>query len=260
MPLTIRLTKLRLALAVVSIALVGAASAVAAGTFTDVASGVWYSTPVQWAADNEITTGKTATTFAGGDPVTRYEAVTFHHRYDTNVVQPALADVDGAIAALQGDTTADTLDGLHANQIIRAAQVSDATGLDNWDGSTLDHDLTITAPVAGALLVTSTTTVGRDWDETATGPGEVIGILRMDGVDVAGFVGSGTPIDFDLTGFTSEDESVVMHHLIPVSAGTHIVTSRITGNWPPGGLAYVLGRTLTALFVPFDGTGAGFGG
>ena len=260
MTLTLRLTRTRLAIGIAALVLLGAASAVAAGTFTDVPGGQWFSTPVQWAADNEITTGKTATTFAGGDPVTRYEAVTFQHRYDTNVVQPALADVGGDIAALQADSTADTLDGLHANQLIRAAQVSDATGVDNWDGSTLDHDLTITAPVAGALLVTSTTLVGRDWDETATGPGEVYGILRMDGSDITGFIGSGTPIDFDLTGFTSEDESIVMHHLIPVSAGTHIVTSRVNGNWSPGGLAYVLGRTLTALFVPFDGAGTTFGG
>ncbi len=255
MTLTIRLTKLRLAVGIAGSALIGAASAVAAGTFTDVPTDAFYHDAADWAKTNDITTGSPAgsDTFKPEDPVKRGESVVFLNRYDTNIVQPA-------IAALQADSTADTLDGLHASDLLRAAQVSDATGVDNWDGTTLDHDLTITAPIAGALLVTSTTSVGRDWDETATGPGEVFGTLRLNGVDVADFVGASKPMDFDLTGFTSEDESLVMHHLIAVPIGTHTITSRINGNWSPGGLAYVLGRTLTALFVPFDGTGATFGG
>ncbi len=255
MTLTIRLTKLRFAVGIAGSALIGAASAVAAGTFTDVPTDAFYHDASEWAKTNDITTGSPAgsDTFKPEDPVKRGESVVFLNRYDTNIVQPALA-------ALQADTTADTLDGLHANDLVRAAQVSDSTGVNEWNGSTLDHDLTLTAPVAGALLVTSTTTVGRALGETATGPGEVYGTLRIDGADVTDFIGTSKPIDFDLTGFTTEDGSVVMHHLIPVSAGSHTITSRVAASVPAGGLVKVYGRTLTALFVPFDGTGATFGG
>ncbi|MEM9203149.1 MAG: S-layer homology domain-containing protein [Actinomycetota bacterium] len=89
--MTITLTKPKLLAAVVAIVLLAPATAYAAGTFDDVPSGAFYEASVEWAADKEITTGKTPTTFAPNDAVTRAEAVTFLKRYEDNVVAPRVA-------------------------------------------------------------------------------------------------------------------------------------------------------------------------
>jgi hypothetical protein len=67
------------------------ATAFAAHVFSDVPDGAFYAAPVEWAFENEITTGTSATTFSPLDNVTRGESVTFLQRYEDNVVQPALA-------------------------------------------------------------------------------------------------------------------------------------------------------------------------
>ena len=45
--------------------------------FTDVPAGAYYYEPVQWAVDNHITTGTTATTFSPNNPCTRAQIITF---------------------------------------------------------------------------------------------------------------------------------------------------------------------------------------
>jgi hypothetical protein len=53
-----------------------------AGTqFTDVSQGAYYYDAVAWAEENGITQGKTATTFAPDDPVTREEFISMLYRY-----------------------------------------------------------------------------------------------------------------------------------------------------------------------------------
>ena len=53
-------------------------------------AGRYYTDAVEWAFENGVTTGTSATTFSPEDPVTRGQNVTFAYRYDQNVVQPAL--------------------------------------------------------------------------------------------------------------------------------------------------------------------------
>ena len=48
--------------------------------FTDVAPDRYYTEAVLWAVENEITNGKTETTFGPDDPCTRAQAVTFLYR------------------------------------------------------------------------------------------------------------------------------------------------------------------------------------
>ena len=48
--------------------------------FTDVAPDSYYTEAVLWAVENEITNGKTETTFGPDDPCTRTQAVTFLYR------------------------------------------------------------------------------------------------------------------------------------------------------------------------------------
>ncbi len=100
-PMTIIITKTKLALGILAMVLVGATVAVASdGVFTDNTSGTYYHDPVEWAYDNGITTGTSATTFSPMDPVTRGQNVTFAYRYDQNIVQPALEDLEAAVANL----------------------------------------------------------------------------------------------------------------------------------------------------------------
>lgn len=100
-PMTIIITKTKLALGILAMVLVGATVAVASdGVFTDNTSGTYYHDPVEWAYDNGITTGTSATTFSPMDPVTRGQNVTFAYRYDQNIVQPALEDLEADIANL----------------------------------------------------------------------------------------------------------------------------------------------------------------
>ena len=108
--MTITITKFRLAIGVVAVALLGATTALAVddNPFTDVpdsesADAAFYSGPVEWLWDNSLTTGSPSgsTTFKPLDNVTRGEYATFNFRYDENVVQPALTTLQGEIDAAE---------------------------------------------------------------------------------------------------------------------------------------------------------------
>ena len=50
--------------------------------FTDIDDVGWAHEAIDWAVENEITTGTSDTTFSPGDTVTRAESVVFLHRYN----------------------------------------------------------------------------------------------------------------------------------------------------------------------------------
>ena len=81
-------------MAVVGVVVLGASAGLASSVFTDVDEGRYYSDAVEWAFNNGVTTGTSATTFSPEDPVTRGQNVTFAYRYDQNVVQPAFDALD----------------------------------------------------------------------------------------------------------------------------------------------------------------------
>ena len=93
--------RLRLVVAVVGLVGLGATAGFASTTFTDVDEGRYYTDAVQWAADNGVTTGTSATTFSPENAVTRGQNVTFAYRYDQNVVQPALNNIDDRFDGLE---------------------------------------------------------------------------------------------------------------------------------------------------------------
>ena len=93
--MTIIISKTKLALGVLAMVLIGATVVAAGdGPFTDNPDGTYYHDPVEWAYDNGVTTGTSATTFSPMDPVTRGQNVTFAYRYDQNIVQPAFDTID----------------------------------------------------------------------------------------------------------------------------------------------------------------------
>jgi hypothetical protein len=101
-----RLMRGRLLAGFVAVAVLVPSVVLATHTFSDVPHGTYYTAAVGWAADNGVTSGTSATTFSPDDSVTRAQNVTFAHRYDQNVVQPALDGIDTAIDA--NTTAADT--------------------------------------------------------------------------------------------------------------------------------------------------------
>lgn len=66
-------------------------------TFTDVDPGTFYEQAVEWAVENEVTKGRTETTFAPDEPCKRSEVVTFLHRAQgkpvPSTVQSVFTDV-----------------------------------------------------------------------------------------------------------------------------------------------------------------------
>ena len=112
--MTVHITKFKAAVALLVVALLVPATAFATHSFSDVEDGTYYTAAVEWAADNGITTGTSATTFSPHDAVTRAQNVTFAYRYDQNVVQPALTELaDNApeIWAIEDDKDGVKLDG-----------------------------------------------------------------------------------------------------------------------------------------------------
>jgi hypothetical protein len=104
--MTVTISKLRLALAIAVVVLIAPTTALATHIFDDVPDGRFYSDFVEWASDNDITTGRTSTIFDPDAGVTRGESVTFLGRYDENVVQPATIGLFGSSTDLSGQTTA----------------------------------------------------------------------------------------------------------------------------------------------------------
>lgn len=226
MSINIEITKTRVAAAVAAGVMLAPATALANHVFDDVDDGAFYADPVEWAFDNGITTGKTASTFAPLDSVTRGESVTFLQRYHDNVV------VDGQT---------------------RVAGNWDGDAVDNWDGTAEIISETITAPTAGFLLVDYSVTVTKDNGETATGEMLLGSVLNVDGETVADSNGG---IDFDES-WQSNFNTVRINTVVPIDAGEHSLSGVIArqGIVPDGVLMYIYDQSLTALFVPLDGDG-----
>jgi hypothetical protein len=111
------LTRTRLALLIVAVALLVPAVAVASHVFDDVDDGRFFAGPVEWAATNGITTGTTATTFEPDRGVTRGESVTFLKRYHDNIVTPALPERYHALVDATGAAQPGTSPGVSITKV-----------------------------------------------------------------------------------------------------------------------------------------------
>ena len=110
--MTITITKLRLGLVILVVALIAPATALATHVFDDVPDDEFYAGAVEWAKANGITTGTGPTTFEPDRGVTRGESVTFLKRYDDKIVQPALTSTYHASINADGTTRPGTTDGV----------------------------------------------------------------------------------------------------------------------------------------------------
>ncbi|MDW3220753.1 MAG: S-layer homology domain-containing protein [Acidimicrobiales bacterium] len=111
---------------------IGIPAVAQAHPFVDVDEGQWYSEAVEWAYANGLTTGTSPTTFSGDAGVDRYQLYTVQHRFHTELVEPALADLEDEIDDIDIPT-------------IYAANVSSAgTAMDagTTDGVTAEREST----------------------------------------------------------------------------------------------------------------------
>ncbi len=97
---TARRTLVRSALAGLALVIALPTIAIAAHPFTDVPGGQWFSGAVDWAYDNNITTGVSPTEFGGEQGFTRYQAVTMLERMDSNIIQPGLDAIEDDLSTM----------------------------------------------------------------------------------------------------------------------------------------------------------------
>ncbi|MEZ5245868.1 MAG: S-layer homology domain-containing protein [Acidimicrobiales bacterium] len=115
--MTFTISKTKFAVAIVAAAMLVPSTAMAFHVFDDVPDDKFYADPVEWAFDNGITTGKTSTTFAPDDNVTRGESVTFLKRYNDNIVAPTTMNLFASDTNLSATSTLGDL-GLSASVTI----------------------------------------------------------------------------------------------------------------------------------------------
>lgn len=236
--MTVTITKLHLAIAVIAIAVLApATTAVAFHVFDDVSDDRFFSDAVEWAFDNGITTGTSATTFEPDANVTRGQNVTFAKRYDDNIVQPALTDLSSDIA-----TNAAAI-------ATNAAAIAAGTGVNFADG---DQFLQLTDPPQFV----------RSVELVAPASGHVV-------VTASAYVAFGTPgfdravcsiisegFNLDSAHFFAADDSGVLAstQTIPLS-GTRTFSvpagsTTFTLVCAKAGGAWILDSQITALYIP----------
>ena len=92
--------------------------------FTDIKSSHWFAPAVQWAYDNKITSGKTATTFAPNENITREQLAAMLCRY---------AEYKGMEIANTKDISAFPV--FYNKDMFEAAGITPPTAEEPWDGN-----------------------------------------------------------------------------------------------------------------------------
>ena len=149
--------RIKLAAAVAGLVGLGATAGFASNTFTDVPAGRYYTDAVDWAFNNGVTTGTSATTFSPEQAVTRAQNVTFAYRYDQNVVQPALDDIDD-----QFDAVDNRIDGLDTLDELSCTASQVAINDNGWRCA----DPVLTRSFTGVFNYTFANTNSAGWDSS----------------------------------------------------------------------------------------------
>jgi len=230
--MTITIRKLHLAVVVLAVVLIAPATAVATHIFTDVPDDQFYSDAVEWAFDNGITTGTSATTFEPDRSVTRGENVTFAKRYDDNIVQPALADIaadtsqlESSLPLVEYETTVQVVDNLTST--VTSYETVDVTAAS-------DGQVTIFA--GGAFIHTG-----------ASGSIVVCGIFESTAIDPSLSYVEESVRGFETDGVADDDDLMLMR-TFDIEKGETITYVLACREINDGGLIY--NRSMTALFTP----------
>jgi len=222
--MTVHITKFKAALALIFVVLLVPATAIATHTFSDVEDGNYYTDAVEWAADNGITTGTSATTFSPDDDVTRAQNVTFAYRYDQNVVQPALMELESLLPIARS---------AGSNAIVDVGE--DAAELVSVE---------IVAPVAGIVQLHGF--VRADSSDGPITPGTVWCWFDDDLADSELYGELWPAAEVFYSGVHDEEVACPISGALTVEAGAHTITLLANGPDTTSFLNY----QMNALFVP----------
>jgi hypothetical protein len=156
--------RIKLAAAVVGLVGLGATAGFASNTFTDVPAGRYYTDAVDWAFNNGVTTGTSATTFSPEQAVTRGQNVTFAYRYDQNIVQPALDNINNQFDAVTSDVD-DLIDDVAALDTLNELSCTPTQVAINDNGWRC-ADPVLTRSFTGAFNYTFEDTASVGWDSS----------------------------------------------------------------------------------------------
>ncbi len=221
--MTIHITKFKAAVALLVVVLLVPVSAFATHTFSDVEHGNYYTDAVEWAADNGVTTGTSATTFSPHDAVTRAQNVTFAYRYDQNVVQPGLTELES---------------------LLPIARSAGSNGNVDEDGSTELVSVVIEAPVAGVVQLhgfvrvdsaDAPVTPGDVWCWFTDDPGAFFAAQEL---ELSG--------EIQFSGETDEETTCPVSGALTVEPGTHEIFLVAAGPET----TFFTDYQMNALFVP----------
>ena len=221
--MTVHITKLKAAVALVAALLLVPATAIATHTFSDVPHGMYYTDAVEWAVDNGVTNGVSATEFAPDQSVTRGQNVTFAYRYDQNVVQPALTELES---------------------LLPIARSAGSNGNVDEDGSTELVSVVIEAPVAGVVQLhgfvrvdsaDAPVTPGDVWCWFTDDPGAFFAAQELEP--------SG---EIQFSGETDEETTCPVSGALTVEPGTHEIFLVAAGPET----TFFTDYQMNALFVP----------
>jgi hypothetical protein len=192
--------------------------------FGDVPNSNPFHDDIDWLADAEVTLGCGPNVYCPKDFVTREQMAAFMHRLGTNQVVDA-GEVEGS----------------RADQLLRVAH-AETNDADDIEGTLLSAS--ITAPSDGFLVISGGVTPTGIRDD-----GSVLTCgFNVDGQEIAASERSDDH-EIEQSSIWGFCESSVT---VPVDAGDHTVDLyfQTVEQFPTPGPA-----SLTALFVPFDGTG-----
>ena len=223
--MTIHITKIKAAVALVVVALLVPVTAIATHTFSDVPDGTYYTDAVAWAANNGVTTGTSATTFSPDQAVTRGQNVTFAYRYDQNVVQPALTYLESLLP------------------IARSASSMSMVPVDAGGTSEL-LSVEIEAPVAGIIQLHGFVRV--DTDQLSAVEDGTVFCFFYDEPGLANSPELYPAAEVAYTGEPLEEVTCPVTGALTVEAGTHTIYFGASG---PATTEF-WERELNALFVP----------
>jgi hypothetical protein len=162
-------------------------------------------------------------------------------------------------------TNSNQLQGFTANQLVRATAASagvagdPCTGpaaLSGFESTTFTNAVTssVTAPVAGILVVLGHTASEFDSSSPVGSSLRLLGRLAVDGTQA----GPESETSLSETAATcKEGRTMSLSFAVPVTAGSHTVAVQVAKSASTGGTgkAYVGNASVTTMFVPFGSSG-----
>lgn len=163
-------------------------------------------------------------------------------------VEPGKAPMKVNSTTRVANLNSDRIDDKSANQLVRVASFTGESPLASGTNGTL-ATTTINAPASGFLVIEA----GSDVTNIYTSENATC-FIEVDGLGLLSGNGSERAIRVDGATNVNEDEDCSTNTVVPVAAGTHTVDLEVRYVDQPK--THWGSTALSAIYIPFDGTGA----